>query len=106
ELRCLDSRPVLDVIEAIGEIPLPPYFNRAPEESDKERYQTIYAVHKGSVAAPTAGLHFDQELLAQLQQKGIEIGYVTLHIGAGTFAPVRIDDITQHRMHAEYVDVS
>lgn len=106
ELRCKDARAVLEVLEAIGEIPLPPYFHRAPEESDKERYQTIYAEHKGSVAAPTAGLHFDHELFQKFAEKGVQIAYVTLHIGAGTFAPVRIDDITQHRMHAEYVDVS
>ncbi len=106
ELQCDDPRPVLEVIETIGEIPLPPYFHRAPEASDKERYQTIYAEHKGSVAAPTAGLHFDQHLFQQLQAKGVEIAYVTLHIGAGTFAPVRVDDVTQHKMHAEYVDVS
>jgi S-adenosylmethionine:tRNA ribosyltransferase-isomerase len=106
ELRCQDSRSVLEILEAIGEIPLPPYFERAPEESDRERYQTIYAKHKGSVAAPTAGLHFDDELLQKFIAKGVEITYVTLHIGAGTFAPVRIDDITKHKMHAEYVDVS
>lgn len=106
ELRCHDPRPILEILETIGEIPLPPYFHRAPEESDKVRYQTIYAEHKGSVAAPTAGLHFDQELFEKLKSKGIQIGYVTLHIGAGTFAPVRIEDITQHKMHAEYLDVS
>lgn len=106
ELHCCDPRPVLDVIEAIGEIPLPPYLHRAPEQADKERYQTIYAKHKGSVAAPTAGLHFDHDIMNQLQQKGVEIAYLTLHIGAGTFAPVRVDAIEQHRMHAEYVNVS
>jgi S-adenosylmethionine:tRNA ribosyltransferase-isomerase len=106
ELRCTASQPVLTVIEALGEIPLPPYFQRSPEESDKERYQTIYAQHKGSVAAPTAGLHFDVELFQQLQVKGVNIGYVTLHVGAGTFAPVRVEDIEQHRMHAEYIEVS
>ncbi len=106
ELRCHDSRPVLDVLEAIGEIPLPPYFHRAPEESDKERYQTIYAKHKGSFAAPTAGLHFDEELFQQFKEKNISIAYVTLHIGAGTFAPVRVEDIKQHKMHSEYMDVS
>jgi len=106
ELRCHDPRPVLDVIEEIGQIPLPPYFHRAPEESDKERYQTIYAQHKGSVAAPTAGLHFDHALFNELKTKGVEIAYVTLHIGAGTFAPVRVENIKEHRMHAEYIDVS
>ncbi len=106
ELRCKDARPVLEVLETIGEIPLPPYFNRAPEESDKERYQTIYAEHKGSVAAPTAGLHFDHELFQRLKEKNIQIAYVTLHVGAGTFAPVRVENITEHKMHAEYIDVS
>ncbi len=105
ELRCV-SGPVLHVIEKIGEIPLPPYFHRSPEESDKTRYQTVFAQHKGSVAAPTAGLHFDESTMAALIAKGVSIVYVTLHIGAGTFAPVRIDDITQHHMHAEYLEVS
>lgn len=106
ELRCKDVRPVMEVLEALGEIPLPPYFHRQPDESDKVRYQTIYAEHKGSVAAPTAGLHFDHELFEKITAKGIQIAYVTLHIGAGTFAPVRVDDIKQHKMHAEYIDVS
>ncbi len=106
ELICLDSRPVLEVIESIGHIPIPPYFGREAEEQDKERYQTIYAAHKGSVAAPTAGLHFDTELLNNIQQKDIEIGFLTLHVGAGTFAPVRVDDIKQHRMHAENLNIS
>lgn len=106
ELECQDPRPVLDVIEAIGEIPLPPYFNRAPLALDQERYQTVYALHKGSVAAPTAGLHFDLPLLDRLQTKGVQIGYVTLHVGAGTFAPVRVETITEHHMHAEYMQVS
>ncbi len=107
ELFCLDSeRSVLEVIEAIGQIPLPPYMDRAPEESDKERYQTVYAKHKGSVAAPTAGLHFDHEMLNTLKSKGVEIASLTLHVGAGTFSPVRVENITQHRMHLEYIEVS
>lgn len=106
ELRCDDTRPVLDVIEAIGDIPLPPYFQRAAEESDKERYQTVYAEHKGSVAAPTAGLHFDKQMLEDLKKKGIETAYLTLHVGAGTFAPVRVEEIAEHRMHPEYIEVS
>ncbi len=105
ELHCEDKRHVLEVIEAIGQIPIPPYFGRAPEESDKERYQTIYAKQKGSVAAPTAGLHFDSVLFDRLRHQGVEIGFVTLHVGAGTFASVRVTDITQHRMHAEYIEV-
>ena len=101
-----NDRTVLDVIEAIGQIPLPPFMHRLPEESDKERYQTVYALHKGSVAAPTAGLHFDHELLQVLRDKQVEMAYLTLHIGAGTFTPVRVDDVREHKMHAEYIDVS
>lgn len=100
------DRTILELIEAIGQIPLPPYMHRVPDESDKERYQTVYAKLKGSVAAPTAGLHFDEELLCQLKNKQVEMGYLTLHIGAGTFAPVRVDNILEHKMHAEYLNVS
>lgn len=106
ELQCESSEPVLTVIEKIGEIPLPPYFHRAPDAEDLNRYQTIYAEHKGSVAAPTAGLHFDTDIMKKLEDRGIAKGIVTLHVGAGTFAPVRTEDITQHRMHAEYAMVS
>lgn len=96
----------LEAIEAIGEIPLPPYMHRDVEESDKERYQTVYAAHKGSVAAPTAGLHFDEALLAQLKAKQVEMAHLTLHVGAGTFLPVRVPDVTQHKMHAEVFEVT
>ncbi len=107
ELRSNDTtRTILSIIESIGQIPLPPYMHRLPDESDKERYQTVYAKHKGSVAAPTAGFHFDHELLAALRAKNVEMGYLTLHIGAGTFAPVRVDNILEHQMHAEYLEVS
>jgi S-adenosylmethionine:tRNA ribosyltransferase-isomerase len=106
ELRCKESTPVLEIIEKIGQIPLPPYFHREPEESDKERYQTIFAKNKGSVAAPTAGLHFDETLFQKLKTKKIEIEFLTLHVGAGTFAPVRVDDIRNHHMHAEYAEVT
>jgi S-adenosylmethionine:tRNA ribosyltransferase-isomerase len=106
ELSLSSDQSILHVLETIGEVPIPPYFERAPDETDKLRYQTIYAKHKGSVAAPTAGLHFDDKLFAKLRDKNIAIDYVTLHVGAGTFAPVRVDDITQHRMHAEYIEVS
>lgn len=105
EFRCDDKRPILELIEAIGQIPLPPYFQRDPEESDKENYQTVYAQHKGSVAAPTAGLHFDAKIFASLKEKGVETAYLTLHVGAGTFAPVRVEQIAEHRMHAEYIEV-
>lgn len=106
ELRSEEVRPILSIIDEIGEIPLPPYFERSPDENDKERYQTVYANPKGSVAAPTAGLHFDEILLQQLRTKGVEIAYLTLHVGLGTFSPVRSEDITQHKMHAEYLEVS
>lgn len=107
ELRYTKSdKSILEVIEAIGQIPLPPYMHRAPDESDKERYQTVYAKHKGSVAAPTAGFHFDETLLQQLREKKVDMGYLTLHIGAGTFAPVRTDDIREHKMHSEYFEIS
>jgi len=101
-----DKHSILEMIESIGEIPLPPYMHRSPEEMDKQRYQTIYAKHKGSVAAPTAGFHFDDEVMEKLQAKKVEMGYLTLHIGASTFAPVRVESISEHRMHAEYLEVS
>jgi S-adenosylmethionine:tRNA ribosyltransferase-isomerase len=100
-----NTQTILEVIELIGQIPLPPYLNREAEESDKERYQTVYAKHKGSAAAPTAGFHFDERLLQAIKQKGVESAYVTLHIGAGTFLPVRTEDIREHKMHSEYIDV-
>ena len=88
------------VLDQLGEMPLPPYITHQLE--DKERYQTVYAKYEGSAAAPTAGLHFTQELLKQIQEKGVQIAYVTLHVGLGTFRPVKADDIEQHQMHAEY----
>lgn len=95
-----------DMLAAIGHIPLPLYISREDQKSDAERYQTVYAKHNGSVAAPTAGLHFDHLLLNQLQAQGIGIAYVTLHIGAGTFQPVRVDHVKEHRMHSEYFELS
>jgi len=103
---CGTHKTVLEAVEAIGQIPLPPYMQRTPDEQDKERYQTVYAEHKGSVAAPTAGLHFDRALMESLRAKEVNMGYVTLHIGAGTFAPVRVEDIRTHQMHPEYLEVS
>lgn len=97
---------ILDVIESLGQVPLPPYLQRLPDENDRERYQTIYAKHDGSVAAPTAGLHFDDALLAALREKGVEMRYLTLHIGAGTFVPVRVEEVRTHKMHPEYLEVS
>ncbi|HUS00595.1 MAG TPA: S-adenosylmethionine:tRNA ribosyltransferase-isomerase [Chitinophagaceae bacterium] len=95
-----------EIIEQAGEIPLPPYIKRDIEEGDKERYQTIYAEHKGSVAAPTAGLHFTQEVFASLKENNIKTDFVTLHVGAGTFKPVKSETMQQHEMHAEWIDVS
>jgi len=89
------------VFERCGEMPLPPYMKRAADDSDRERYQTVYAREPGAVAAPTAGLHFDAELLDACRQAGVASAHVTLHVGAGTFQPVRADDIRDHRMHAE-----
>lgn len=100
-----NDRTVLEVIEAIGQIPLPPYMKRVPDLKDKDRYQTIYAKYKGSVAAPTAGLHFDEELLQQFRDKNVKMGFLTLHIGAATFTPVRVPNIHEHKMHAEYLEV-
>ena len=86
-------------------MPLPPYIDRPDEDADKERYQTVYNKIPGAVAAPTAGLHFDDELLAKLKQKGVNFAFVTLHVGAGTFQPVRVENIEDHIMHAEYAEV-
>ncbi|MFK8067818.1 MAG: tRNA preQ1(34) S-adenosylmethionine ribosyltransferase-isomerase QueA [Gammaproteobacteria bacterium] len=94
------------VMEAIGHIPLPPYINREDSEFDDERYQTVFAKQAGAVAAPTAGLHFDQNLLDQLEKKGIQFAQVTLHVGAGTFQPMRVNDINDHKMHSERIEVS
>lgn len=95
-----------EVLEKAGQIPLPPYINREAEDEDSERYQTVYARSDGSVAAPTAGLHFSEELLGELQQKAIKRKYVTLHVGAGTFKPVSADIIGQHRMHRELITIN
>jgi S-adenosylmethionine:tRNA ribosyltransferase-isomerase len=97
---------VLTQLERHGHIPLPPYITRADVTDDHERYQTVYAREPGAVAAPTAGLHFDTALLAQLGEQGIDSAYVTLHVGAGTFQPLRVERLEEHRMHAERVEVS
>lgn len=99
------QRPWLDLAEEQGHMPLPPYIDRPDSEEDRQRYQTVYASQPGAVAAPTAGLHFDPELLDELQQRGIQRGELTLHVGAGTFQPVRVDDVQQHRMHSEWMCV-
>ena len=92
-----------ETIEGLGQTPLPKYIKRAPDEDDKERYQTIYAKHQGAVAAPTAGLHFSRELLKRLELKGVEIPEVTLHVGLGTFRPIEVEDLTKHKMDSEEI---
>ncbi len=97
--------PVLELLEQHGTIPLPPYITHLPDAQDLQRYQTVYARAPGAVAAPTAGLHFDDTMLARLEQMGIRQAFVTLHVGAGTFQPVRVQQLSDHVMHAEWYDV-
>lgn len=101
-----DEYSFAEVLHFAGQIPLPPYLNRNAEEKDKETYQTVYAKYDGSVAAPTAGLHFTENLLDELKRKNIRTSFVTLHVGAGTFKPVKSDTMETHEMHAEFIDVS
>ncbi len=97
---------LLDVLEQVGAPPLPPYIDRMAEEIDRERYQTVYAREPGAVAAPTAGLHFTDELLAGIAERGVKIGFVTLHVGPGTFRPVRVERVENHTMHSEFYRVT
>jgi S-adenosylmethionine:tRNA ribosyltransferase-isomerase len=97
---------VLGILNSIGHMPLPPYIQRDDEDFDQDRYQTVYAERPGAVAAPTAGLHFDEKMLQQLSDKGIEQIHVTLHVGAGTFQPVRVDDLNDHYMHKEWIELT
>ena len=97
--------PLLDLLEQYGSLPLPPYITHAPEALDETRYQTVYARQPGAVAAPTAGLHFDPAMLANLEKMGVKTAYVTLHVGAGTFQPVRVENISEHHMHSEWYTV-
>lgn len=102
----IDSpQPVLDLLDEYGALPLPPYITHAADEFDDERYQTVFAKDPGAVAAPTAGLHFDDDVINRLKAKGVNIAYVTLHVGAGTFQPVRVDNINEHKMHSELYSV-
>ena len=101
EFKC-DSN-FYETLDKIGQMPLPPYIHE--KLKDKERYQTVYSHELGSAAAPTAGLHFTDELLEKIKAKGIKIGYVTLHVGLGTFRPVKVDDVTTHKMHSEHYEV-
>ncbi len=99
------SCDVLEFFQAHGEIPLPPYIDRSAESEDRERYQTVYARLPGAVAAPTAGLHFDAAIFADLKSRGVGHAFVTLHVGAGTFAPMRTEELDRHQMHTEYLEV-
>jgi S-adenosylmethionine:tRNA ribosyltransferase-isomerase len=103
---CQTNGKVLEMLDAIGHMPLPPYITRDDEASDQERYQTVYAKIAGSVAAPTAGLHFDDVVLKTLEQRGVKVAQVTLHVGAGTFRPVRCENIVDHNMHSENYTLS
>lgn len=105
-LRFLDDANVLDILEQSGKLPLPPYITRDADSPDDERYQTVYARHQGAVAAPTAGLHFTDTQLDALRAQGVKLAFVTLHVGAGTFQPVRVDNIAEHKMHSEWYEVS
>lgn len=105
EVQFDQAKTVLEWLDAYGHMPLPPYIERPDEASDRERYQTVYGKKLGAVAAPTAGLHFDDAIMQRLQDKGVNTAYVTLHVGAGTFQPVRTDDIREHKMHSEYAEV-
>jgi S-adenosylmethionine:tRNA ribosyltransferase-isomerase len=106
ELGFESSQPAIELLEQHGHMPLPPYIERSDEHSDQQRYQTVFAQYPGAVAAPTAGLHFDEPLLQTLIDRGVEFAYLTLHVGAGTFQPVRVANIHEHKMHEEYIDVN
>ncbi|MDD5085712.1 MAG: tRNA preQ1(34) S-adenosylmethionine ribosyltransferase-isomerase QueA [Candidatus Omnitrophica bacterium] len=95
-----------DCLERAGHVPLPPYIRRDDNDGDRDRYQTVFAKEKGAVAAPTAGLHFDKELLSKIESKGIRIAYITLHVGYGTFKPVKCEEVSEHKIHSEYYKVS
>ncbi|MDO9366667.1 MAG: tRNA preQ1(34) S-adenosylmethionine ribosyltransferase-isomerase QueA [Methylotenera sp.] len=105
ELRFLSDDSVLELLEQHGALPLPPYITHEATIQDEERYQTVYSKNLGAVAAPTAGLHFNEAMLDKIKQKGVNIAYVTLHVGAGTFQPVRVDNIHEHKMHSELYNV-
>ena len=96
---------MFELLEQHGHLPLPPYITHAGSEEDEARYQTVYAQHPGAVAAPTAGLHFDEPMLARLRGMGVQLAWLTLHVGAGTFQPVRVDNLAEHKMHSEYYDI-
>jgi S-adenosylmethionine:tRNA ribosyltransferase-isomerase len=104
-LRFISEEGIFDLLDRYGQLPLPPYINHAANDEDERRYQTVFAREAGAVAAPTAGLHFDEVMLQALRDKGAKLAYVTLHVGAGTFQPVRVDHIQEHRMHSECYEI-
>lgn len=105
-LEFASDQSILEILDDVGHMPLPPYIERSDTDLDRERYQTVYAAKPGAVAAPTAGLHFDQNLLNSLKEKGVNTAFVTLHVGVGTFQPVRVQRLEEHRMHSEIIHVS
>ena len=105
ELRFLGKSSLAEVLEKYGSLPLPPYITHVAGSDDEERYQTVYARNPGAVAAPTAGLHFDDDTMQALVERGIETAFVTLHVGAGTFQPVRVEDVAEHKMHSEWYEI-
>jgi S-adenosylmethionine:tRNA ribosyltransferase-isomerase len=104
-LQTAGAGSLMELLLELGHVPLPPYIDRADESLDRDRYQTVYGEREGAVAAPTAGLHFSSEFIADCRLRGIDTGFITLHVGAGTFQPVRVDDIEEHQMHSEYLEV-
>ncbi len=106
QVKFISEKSVLELLEQYGTLPLPPYITHEAEANDEERYQTIYAKHAGAVAAPTAGLHFDEIMLNKIKAKGVNVAYITLHVGAGTFQPVRTENISDHKMHSEIYNIS
>lgn len=105
ECHFLNEDSLLNLLEQYGQLPLPPYITHTPTADDETRYQTVFAKNLGAVAAPTAGLHFNHDILTALKNKQVDIAYVTLHVGAGTFQPVRVDNISEHRMHSELYEI-
>ena len=105
EIEIAINEPIYSWLERVGELPLPPYIDRSAQLQDQDRYQTVFADQLGAVAAPTAGLHYDNKLLAEIKARGVEIATITLHVGAGTYQPVRVESVEQHVMHKEFVEV-
>ncbi|MCI0655270.1 MAG: tRNA preQ1(34) S-adenosylmethionine ribosyltransferase-isomerase QueA, partial [Methylococcaceae bacterium] len=104
-LELKGGESIEELLDSVGHIPLPPYIQRSDQEQDRQRYQTVYAERPGAIAAPTAGLHFDEKMIQQLRSKGVETAYLTLHVGSGTFTPLRVENLEDHRMHPEVCEI-